>query len=47
MYSASTLPQQLVVSLSWATSARHTIQVVAEGTGGRPKIDIDAFVRLT
>lgn len=47
MYSASTLPQQLVVSLSWATSARHTVQVVAEATSGRPKIDVDAFVRLT
>jgi serine protease len=47
LYSATTLAQQSIIAYAWPTSGTHTIQVVVEGTTGRPKIDIDAFVRLT
>jgi hypothetical protein len=46
LYSATTLPQQVIASYVWPTSGQHTISVVVMGTAGRPKVDIDAFVRL-
>ncbi len=32
---------------TWPTVGTHTIQVVVVGTAGHPRVDLDAFVRLT
>ena len=34
----------LVFAKSWTTSGRHTLRIVAAGTAGHPRIDVDAFV---
>ena len=47
LYSATTLPRAAVASYYWPTSGTHTIKVVVVGTATRPKVDIDAFVRLS
>jgi hypothetical protein len=39
-------PRAQVYVFNWATSGSHTIKVVALGTAGHPRVDIDAFVRL-
>jgi hypothetical protein len=31
---------------TWSTSRTRTIRVVVAGTGGRPRVDIDAFIVL-
>jgi hypothetical protein len=36
----------LVWAQSWADSTEHTIRLVAVGTAGRPRVDVDAFVVL-
>lgn len=46
LYSATTAAQQLIVSYVWPTSGQHTISVVVMGTSGRPKVDVDSFIRL-
>lgn len=47
LYAASTSSASVITSYVWPTSGNHRIQVVADGTAGRPTIDVDAFVRLT
>jgi hypothetical protein len=42
----SVAARRLVFSRSWSTSATHTIKLVAVGTAGRPRIDLDAFAVL-
>ncbi len=39
-------PRRAVTAFNWAGSGRHTIEIRAEGTRGRPRIDVDAFVLL-
>jgi hypothetical protein len=46
LYSATTAPQSIVFRKNWATSGAHTLEVRVQGTSGRPKVDVDAFVRL-
>jgi alpha-tubulin suppressor-like RCC1 family protein len=36
--------QRVVFARSWPTSGEHTVRMVALGTEGRPRIDLDAFV---
>jgi alpha-tubulin suppressor-like RCC1 family protein len=38
--------QRVVFAHTWATSGEHTVRIVALGTEGRPRIDLDAFVVL-
>lgn len=47
LYSATTSPSVVDFSYQWSTSATHTIRVQANGTVGRPTIDIDAFVVMS
>ena len=47
LYAASTAARSVAASYTWPTAGTHTIKVVAQGTSGRPKVDVDAFVRLT
>ena len=46
MYSATTVAQAIAFRQAWATSGAHTIAIEVVGTAGRPKVDVDAFVRL-
>jgi hypothetical protein len=38
--------RRLAFSRAWASSGTHTIKLVAVGTSGRPRIDLDAFAVL-
>ena len=38
--------RRVIYSRSWSHSGKHTITVEALGTGGRPRVDVDAFVLL-
>jgi hypothetical protein len=46
LYAASNQPRAIAFSRSWASSGAHTIRVEVVGTAGRPKVDVDAFVRI-
>jgi hypothetical protein len=45
-YSTSTTVRQMVFTRSWSKIGRHTVKIVADGTPGHPRVDIDAFVVL-
>jgi hypothetical protein len=44
--SGSVVQRRVVFTRSWATSARHTIKIVALGTAGHPTVDVDALLVL-
>ena len=44
LQSSTVKPRQIVYRYHWSSSAAHTIKVVAEGTVGRPLINVDGFV---
>ncbi len=46
LYSATTLPRKAVYTRDWASSGTHTVEVRLEGTAGRPRVDVDAFLTL-
>ncbi|MES2210446.1 MAG: glycoside hydrolase family 25 protein [Chloroflexota bacterium] len=47
LYSSSYVSRQVVFAYNWASSGAHKIKVVALGTAGHPRVDVDAFLRLT
>jgi GH25 family lysozyme M1 (1,4-beta-N-acetylmuramidase) len=47
LYAATYSARQVVFAFNWGTTDTHRIKVVALGTAGHPRIDVDAFVRLT
>jgi hypothetical protein len=44
--STTTTSKVIVFSRRWATAGPHSIRIVVEGTAGRPRVDVDAFVIL-
>lgn len=44
LYSATSKHQQVVWTGSWTTAGSRTITIRVQGTSGRPRIDLDAFV---
>lgn len=46
LLAATDAPRRIVFRRHWAAAASHTIRIVAEGTAGRPLVDLDAFVVL-
>ena len=44
LYSATSKHQQVVWAGSWTTAASRTITIRVQGTSGRPRVDLDAFV---
>ncbi len=46
LYSAAYHSKQVVYAATWPTSGIHTIRIVNLATSGRPRVDVDAFVRL-
>lgn len=47
LYAPTYSAQQVVYAFNWGVTGAHKIKVVAVGTAGHPRIDIDAFIRLT
>lgn len=47
LYAKTYSAKQVVFAFNWGSTGKHTIKIVAAGTAGRPRIDVDAFVRLT
>ena len=47
LWSSSGHSRSIVFARSWSTSGAHSIRIVVVGTAGHPRVDIDAFVRLT
>lgn len=44
LYSATSKHQQVAWAGSWTTAAARTISIRVQGTSGRPRVDLDAFV---
>ena len=44
LYSATTLPRQVVWSVNYASSATRTLTIKVLGTLGRPRVDVDGFI---
>ncbi len=44
LHRSSFTPRNVVAARSWLRSGTHTIKLVALGTAGHPRIDIDAFL---
>ena len=46
LYSSTTKYRQVVWAMSWPTSATHKIMIRVVGTAGRPRVDVDAFLKF-
>jgi hypothetical protein len=46
MYSSTTRYRQVVWETSWTTVGTHTVQFRVLGTSGRPRVDVDAFLKF-
>jgi hypothetical protein len=46
LYSPTAKHQQVVWSGSWSTAASRTVRIQVQGTAGRPRVDLDAFVTV-
>ena len=46
LYNSTYQAQRIVYAFNWASNGTHTIKIVNKGTSGRPRIDVDAFIRL-
>ncbi|HVA85392.1 MAG TPA: phosphodiester glycosidase family protein, partial [Candidatus Saccharimonadales bacterium] len=46
LFSKATIARQMVFTKTWTSSGRHTIRIVALGTAGHPRVDVDAFIVL-
>jgi len=47
LYASTYAAKQIVFAFNWGSSGAHKIKVVAVGTRGHPRIDVDAFIRLS
>ena len=47
LYSATLRPREIVYSCSFAQAGQHTMKLVVEGTPGRPRFDVDAFIAIS
>jgi hypothetical protein len=47
LYSTTSTARAQVYAFNWATSGAHTLRIVVVGTAGHPRVDVDAFVRLS
>jgi hypothetical protein len=45
-YASSGQSRRIVFARNWSTVGTHTLKIVVAGTAGRPRVDVDAFVRL-
>ena len=47
LYAKTYSAKQVVFAFNWGSTGKRKITIVAAGTAGRPRVDVDAFVRLT
>ena len=47
LYSATDSARRVAYAFTWGSNGHHTIKVVAVGTVGHPRIDVDGFAQLT
>jgi GH25 family lysozyme M1 (1,4-beta-N-acetylmuramidase) len=47
LYSATSTARPIVFVANWSAVGTHTVRIVVKGTAGHPRVDVDAFVRLT
>lgn len=47
LYARTYSSKQIVYAFNWASSGPHKIKIVATGTAGHPRVDLDGFIRLT
>jgi GH25 family lysozyme M1 (1,4-beta-N-acetylmuramidase) len=47
LYSATAHSKQIVFARNWTANGTHTVKIVVAGSAGHPRVDIDAFLRLT
>ena len=47
LYASTYSAKQAVFAFNWGVTGVHKIKIVAVGTAGHPRIDVDGFVRLT
>ena len=47
LYAKTYSAKQIVYAFNWASAGPHKIRIVALGTAGHPRVDLDGFVRLT
>jgi Glycosyl hydrolase family 3 N terminal domain len=46
LHASTTTLRRVVYAFNWTGQGIHTIRIVALGTAGHPRVDLDAFVRL-
>jgi hypothetical protein len=46
LYSKTTISRQMAFTRTWTSSGRHSFRIVALGTSGHPRVDVDALVVL-
>jgi hypothetical protein len=46
LYSATSKPKLFAFTQNWNSSGTHTLEVRVQGTAGRPRVDVDAFIVL-
>ena len=47
LYASSGQSRAIVFARNWTSVGSHTLKIVVAGTAGHPRVDVDAFVRLT
>jgi hypothetical protein len=47
LHASSGTSRSIVFARNWGTVGTHTLRIVVGGSAGHPRVDIDAFVRLT
>ena len=47
LWASSGLSRSIVFARNWPTYGAHTIKIVVVGTAGHPRVDVDAFARLS
>jgi beta-N-acetylhexosaminidase len=47
LHAATTGFRRIVFAMNWPSQGTHTIRVVVAGTSGHPRVDVDAFARLS
>jgi hypothetical protein len=47
LYASTYSAKQVAFAFNWGTTGVHKIKIVVLGTAGHPRVDVDAFLRLT
>jgi hypothetical protein len=46
LYASTYTSRAIAFALNWSANGTHSIKIVVVGTAGRPRVDVDGFVRL-